>query len=132
MSSTSSTSSLARAALAAFALLAGAQALGLFNASRALLALPGLCLFHRVTGLDCPGCGMTRAFAALLRGDLGAAEALHPFSGPLLLGCVLLALLPRQRSERLIRSSAAAVAGSCAVALLLGWWAAARIAPWLA
>ena len=36
---------------------------------------PGLCSFHRLTGLDCPGCGMTRAFHQLSHGNL--AEALE-------------------------------------------------------
>lgn len=33
---------------------------------------PG-CVFHQLTGLDCPGCGGTRAVLALARGDLLAA-----------------------------------------------------------
>jgi hypothetical protein len=28
-----------------------------------------VCQFHRLTGLNCPGCGMTRAVYALLHGD---------------------------------------------------------------
>ena len=28
------------------------------------------CIFKKVTGLDCPGCGMTRAILALLDGDI--------------------------------------------------------------
>lgn len=34
-----------------------------------------VCQFHRLTGLDCPGCGMTRATYALLHGD--GRTALH-------------------------------------------------------
>lgn len=36
------------------------------------------CLFRFVTGLPCPGCGGTRAFAAILRGDLIHAFFYHP------------------------------------------------------
>lgn len=42
-----------------------------------LLAWP--CLFHLVTGYYCPGCGGTRAFRALLAGDLLQSLSYHPF-----------------------------------------------------
>ena len=57
----------------------------------ALLALPlaallpsdgagiPVCLFHSLTGLPCPGCGLTRAFSSLLHGQVAAAFAYHPF-----------------------------------------------------
>jgi hypothetical protein len=32
-----------------------------------------VCQFHRLTGLNCPGCGMTRSLYALLHGDFSAA-----------------------------------------------------------
>ena len=47
------------------------------------LALP--CPFRAVTGLLCPGCGVTRLCLALLRGDWAAAWRANP---------VLLLLLP--------------------------------------
>lgn len=34
---------------------------------------PTLCLISRVIGRPCPACGMTRAMAALLRGEIGTA-----------------------------------------------------------
>ena len=61
------------------------------------------CVFHRVTGLPCPGCGLTRSILALLRGHVAQSFALHPFGPPLLLALVfaaLVTLLP-DRSLRL-------------------------------
>jgi len=44
-----------------------------------LAGTPIRCLFHQLTGLHCPGCGMTRATSALL--DLDVMAAIH--SNPL-------------------------------------------------
>jgi len=41
-----------------------------------------LCLVKGLTGLDCPGCGMTRAFLFIGHGRLADATALHPASIP--------------------------------------------------
>jgi len=41
---------------------------------------PTICPFALLTGLACPGCGMTRALAYLVRGDLGQAIDYHPLS----------------------------------------------------
>ena len=38
------------------------------------------CIFHSLTDLICPGCGMTRACIALVQGKFGAAWNYHPFS----------------------------------------------------
>lgn len=35
------------------------------------------CLFRLLFGFPCPGCGMTRAWLRVLRGDLAGAFALH-------------------------------------------------------
>lgn len=37
------------------------------------------CLFRRLSGLYCPGCGGTRSVMALLRGDLLSCFLYHPF-----------------------------------------------------
>jgi hypothetical protein len=36
------------------------------------------CIFHKITGLNCPGCGGLRATHQLLHGHLKAAFALNP------------------------------------------------------
>jgi hypothetical protein len=55
---------------------------------------PG-CQFHRLTGLNCPGCGGTRALYALLHGNFSAA----------------------------LRDNALLVGGIFFLALRGGWWA---------
>ena len=45
--------------------------------------LYSLCPMVIVTGLPCPGCGLTRAGFALLRLDLAGAYRIHPFIYPI-------------------------------------------------
>ncbi len=47
--------------------------------------LPDLCVFKRLTGYPCAGCGMTRAFVSILSGDLYAAWHYNALSIPLFL-----------------------------------------------
>lgn len=62
------------------------------------LALP--CPFRAVTGLLCPGCGVTRLCLALLRGDLAAAWQANPV---LLLLLPILAVLAMRLAARYVR-----------------------------
>jgi hypothetical protein len=63
-------------------------AMVLGGAGYGLLCLAGgewfRCPFRALTGLPCPGCGMTGACAAALRGDWRAVWQLNPF-GPVFL-----------------------------------------------
>ncbi len=38
------------------------------------------CPFKLITGIDCPGCGLTRAFGCILLCDFKAAVQYHPLS----------------------------------------------------
>lgn len=40
---------------------------------------PFFCLFRHFTGIPCPGCGLTRSFVAIARGDFGDAISYHLF-----------------------------------------------------
>lgn len=46
----------------------------------ALVLLFYRCPFKMITGIDCPGCGLTRAFGCIILGDFYAAVSYHPLS----------------------------------------------------
>lgn len=61
--------------------LGGALSLGLWLKPQDLPLIP-LCAFRFFLHHDCPGCGMTRAFLHLARGQFAAAWVLNPASVP--------------------------------------------------
>lgn len=90
-----------------------------------LFALGVTCPIKFVTGVSCPGCGMTRAWLSLLRLDLGAAWGYHPlfWLPPVALAAYFLCRRPFPRALRL--GVAAVCALFCVVYLirLLGGYA---------
>jgi hypothetical protein len=86
-----------------------------------------VCAFRRTTGIPCPGCGLTRAMAALARGDLLAALRLHPFAPLFLLeSAVLWAMgLRALLRDGLLDLPSRLVSG------LVVWQGAALVALWL-
>jgi hypothetical protein len=48
-----------------------------------------VCLFRRLLHIPCPGCGLTRAFAHLAKGEWGAALRMHPMAPVLALEAIL-------------------------------------------
>lgn len=68
------------AAVGVIGIAIGAFVVGYFNPATA--GFFPQCPFHALTGLNCPGCGMTRGFNALFHGDILSAlhfNALLPF-----------------------------------------------------
>ena len=61
-----------------------------------------LCLMRRATGLQCPGCGMTRSLSCAIRGKWGESFEHHP------LGLAMLVLLAGAAVFGLVSSSLAA------------------------
>lgn len=77
-------------------LLAGAAGVQIALVS---LSLPAWdCPFLRLTGIPCPGCGLSRAVILLLKGDLAGSLRFHAFAPIFLLAAVaviLTVLLPK-------------------------------------
>ena len=42
------------------------------------IVLPEICSFRNLTGLSCPGCGLTRSFISLMDGEVRAAWRFNP------------------------------------------------------
>jgi hypothetical protein len=91
-----------------------------------------LCPFRALTGHPCPGCGMTRAFCALMHGELWRAVKLNPFSPLLFLAAFIAwakaaaAVFRAGRLRSILARSPRpnAFATSALLALVLAWWAA--------
>ena len=75
----------------------------------ASLGLPSWeCPFFRLTGVPCPGCGLTRACMLLLRGEVQASIKFHAFAPIFVLLIAILiitTLLPRAITEPLIHKA---------------------------
>jgi len=72
---------------------------GIASADRMVGAVPVFCPFEAVTGIPCPGCGMTRAMLSLIAGDIGSASASNPFCF-FLVFTVIASILPARWLER--------------------------------
>jgi hypothetical protein len=77
------------------------------------------CIFNYATGMQCPGCGLTRASMAILRGDFPASFNYNQllFAAPLFLAAYLLAR--RSRSPRLLMTAIVSIAGVAALGFFL-------------
>ena len=86
---------------------------------------PTFCPFALCTGTACPGCGMTRATSALIRGDVDLALSYHPLVvlvvAQVVIGWIWFALQHRGRvsppGRRLVNAMLIVTAG-----FLLGVW----------
>jgi hypothetical protein len=105
-------------------------ALGALQVGLVALRLPGWpCALRAATGIPCPGCGLSRALAALARGEWQAALAFHAFAplfaaaGLLLLGTAVLRGPARVRLAQRVASVEARTG-------LVFWLGAALLVYW--
>lgn len=87
--------------------------------------MPG-CFFRKLTNLDCPGCGMTRATYALLHGKFSEAFQFNPV-GIILLPIALIAIgievLGWVRGKPLpIRTNPGRWGAMAIAAVVIGWF----------
>lgn len=64
---------------------------------------PQLCVFKIMSGVPCPGCGLTRSVVLLMHGDVSGSLFFHPLGVLFVLGAIVLAavdLLAWWRSQR--------------------------------
>ncbi|MDE5554069.1 MAG: DUF2752 domain-containing protein [Muribaculaceae bacterium] len=88
------------------------------------------CVFHAVTGYECPGCGLQRAIYSALHGDIAAAWSYNPFLffiAPVGL-CYLVVEISGLELPRLRRLLFSPIALWAIVAVTIIWWIARNIA----
>lgn len=81
-----------------------------------------LCPIAVVTRHPCPGCGLTRATLAMLRGHLGEAVTIHPLApivSPIVGGLVLYACISYVRHGRWVGASGRSAGVIAAVGIAL-------------
>ena len=83
-----------------------------------------VCVFRRCTGSACPGCGLTRGLAYLLRGDLAAMWAMHPLAPLFAVDALAIAALVwlGRSGRRPLSPQWVAVWAGLHIPLLLGVW----------
>ena len=93
------------------------------------------CPFRWFTGLDCPACGSQRAIHQLLHLNIKGAFGYNPFlilSLPYLMALVITQWFdPRNRLARLKRICHHPIAVNTYLILIIVWWIARNILPFL-
>lgn len=92
-------------------------------------AIPVFCPFKVVTGIDCPGCGMTRAITSLIDGRPGDAFLYNPFCF-LLIFILLASSMPERWMQRIPAATHILPAFYAAMLpLILVFWVFDRLLP---
>jgi len=89
-----------------------------------LLGLPTLCPLRALTGVPCPGCGMTRALCLCCHGRFFEAVTVYHPAVPLVLVGLIAAAVYGLAARKPLPERWVAVYAGIMVALLLGIWLA--------
>ncbi len=82
------------------------------------------CLFHQITGLNCPGCGLQRAIHALMHGHVAEAVRFNAIL-PVLAVVVAaygIAYALRNRFPHISKAFTSTRAAMLVLALIVAWW----------
>jgi uncharacterized membrane protein YfcA len=116
--------------LAAFSVLAIAGVWVLYTFPPATSAFYPRCVFRELSGLDCPGCGTTRALHALLHGRIGEAFRFNAMLFPLMI--VALAGAPSFLRGRVPAFMMHKWFGWSSFVVIVAWWIGRNVVdnPW--
>lgn len=103
---------------------------GIVSADRIVGAIPVFCPFEALTGIPCPGCGMTRAMLSLIAGNPGDAAVHNPFCF-FLLFVVAASILPAPWLKKAFPGAGRVLPHLYIVVLVLviGFWVFDRLLP---
>ncbi len=82
------------------------------------------CIFHQLTGLNCPGCGLQRAIHALMHGQVAEAVRYNAILPVMAVFAATYAAVHtlRRRWPRLDQAITSGNAALLIVAIILAWW----------
>ena len=116
---------------AVFLLLIVVNTTGMVRIDKLTGAIPVFCPFKAITGIACPGCGMTRAITSLIEGEPGNAALYNPFCF-FLLFVLLMSILPMHRLRQPVRTRLEHVLPvfyAVALSLVVTFWVFDRLLP---
>ncbi len=117
---------------AVFLLLIVVNTTGMVRIDRLAGAIPVFCPFKVITGVECPGCGMTRAMTSLITGNPGNALLYNPFCF-FLLFVLALSIVPVRwfKPVRTRLEHALPVFYAASLSLVITFWVFDRLLPHL-
>ncbi len=117
--------------VAIFLLLVMVNMTGMVRIEKITGTIPVFCPFKAITGIACPGCGMTRAITSLIDGHPGNAALYNPFCF-FLLFVLLMSTLPMHRLRPAVRTRlehALPVFYAVVLSLVVTFWVFDRLLP---
>ena len=91
------------------------------------------CMFHALTGLDCPACGGQRALHSLLNGEVWLSIRYNPFlwlCTPYIFLLLYASIFRGERTQRLYDRLTSKRVVMCYLVLYVVWWVVRNLPLW--